>query len=144
MRLSIFLVGILSAALSASCTSVRGPAPASAPPIMDQIDLSGEWEFQDEGTAQRIALDEKGNGSYRWQNGHIVTTSVSSGRWEGNWYQKGNDREGGFEVLLSGDGGEASGTWWYTRIGTRNIPPREQGGSFRLKRLSPATLRPGS
>ena len=144
MRRSIFLVGILSAALSASCTSVRIPAPASTPPIMDQIDLSGEWEFQDEGTAQRIALDEKGNGSYRWQNGHIVTTSVSSGRWEGNWYQEGNDREGGFEVLLSGDGGEANGTWWYTRIGTRNIPPREQGGSFRLKRLAPAALRPGS
>src|SRR5437660_4555075 len=78
MRIVIFCVGILSVTLSASCTSVRVPAPASAPPIRDQIDLSGEWEFQDEGTAQRIALDEKGNGSYRWQNGHIVTTSVSS------------------------------------------------------------------
>jgi hypothetical protein len=111
---------------------------------MGQIDLRGEWEFQDEGAAQRVALDEKGNGSYTWQNGHIVTTSVSGGRWEGIWYQEGNDREGGFEVLLSDDGGEAEGTWWYTRIGTRNIPPREQGGSFRFKRLSPATLRPGS
>ena len=144
MRLSTFAVGILSAVLAASCTSVRVPAPPSAPTIRDQIDLSGEWEFQDEGAAQRVALDERGNGRYAWQNGHIVTTSVSGGRWEGNWYQEGNDREGGFEVLLSGDGGEANGTWWYTRIGTRNIPPREQGGSFRLKRLAPATLRPGS
>ena len=144
MRFSILLVGILSAALSASCTSVRVPAPTSAPPTIDQIDLGGEWEFQDEGAAQRVALDEKGNGSYTWQKGHIVTTSVSGGRWEGIWYQEGNDREGGFEVLLSDDRREAEGTWWYTRIGTRNIPPREQGRSFRFKRVSPTALRPGS
>jgi hypothetical protein len=49
----------------------------------------------------------------------------------------GNDREGVFEVMLSPDETEAEGTWWYTRIGTINIPAGEKGGSCRLERLSP-------
>ncbi|HKW86786.1 MAG TPA: hypothetical protein VJM82_06930, partial [Nitrospiraceae bacterium] len=54
------------------------------------------------------------------------------------WRQTGNDREGGFEVLLSEDGTDAKGIWWYTRVGDRNnIPPREHGGTYVWKRLTP-------
>ncbi len=94
---------------------------------MDTLDLSGEWEFQEEGAAQRLVLDEKGNGTYSWQNGRIITTSVSGRQWEGMWYQEGNDREGSFALRLSDDGREAKGTWWYTRIGTRVIPQGSRG-----------------
>ena len=49
----------------------------------------------------------------------------------------GNDREGGFEVLLSEDGTQAKGVWWYLRVGTqKNIPPREHGGTYTWKRLT--------
>ena len=47
-------------------------------------------------------------------------------------------REGGFEVLLSEDGTQAKGIWWYSRVGTqKNIPPREHGGTFVWKRVTP-------
>jgi len=90
--------------------------------------LGGEWEYHEDAGATRIALDENGNGSYPWQNGHIVTTSLSGRRWEGHWYQEGNDREGDFEVQLSEDATETEGTWWYTRVGTHILPSREKGG----------------
>ena len=131
----------MSTALLAACTSVRAPAPGT-PPILDRSDLGGEWEWRDDATAQRIVLDKNGNGTYPWQNGHIVTTSVADGRWEGIWSQEGNDREGGFEVLLTPNGSDAEGSWWYTRIGARTIPAREEGGNFRMKRLSAATAHP--
>ena len=141
MRFPLVLIGIVSVVIMGGCVSVRAPEPILSP-NMSHVDLSGEWEFQDEGAAQRVALDANGNGTYTWQNGHIVTRSVSGPRWEGTWYQEGNDREGGFDVLLSDDAMQAEGTWWYTRIGTRNLPPREQGGSFRFKRLPSAAARP--
>jgi len=129
-----FLLGVLfSTVLMSACAPVRAPEP------VDRTDLSGQWEWRDDATVQRIVLDKNGNGDYPWQNGHIVTTGLSDGRWEGIWSQEGNDREGGFEVLLGGDGIEAEGTWWYTRIGSRIIPAREQGGNFRMKRVSAAT-----
>ena len=135
----LFLLGVLfSTALMSACVSVKAPAPAPSPGL-DRSDLGGEWEWQDDATVQRIALDKNGNGAYKWQDGHIVTTSIADGRWEGIWHQEGNDREGGFEVLLGGTATEAEGTWWYTRIGSRVIPAREQGGSFRMKRVSAAT-----
>jgi hypothetical protein len=130
----------VSTALISACASVRTPAPGTSP-TLDGLDLGGEWEWRDDATVQRIVLDKNGNGAYPWQNGHIVTTSVSDGRWEGIWSQEGNDREGGFEVLLTGTGSDAEGTWWYTRIGTRTIPAREQGASFRMRRLSAETAR---
>jgi len=135
MRLSISVIVMFSTALMVACAQVRAPEPVPAPPV-NAIDLSGEWEFQEEGTAQRLVLDRNGNGAYAWQNGRIVTQSISDGRWQGLWYQEGNDREGGFEALLSDDRMEANGTWWYTRIGTRVIPPGAQGGNFRFARLS--------
>jgi hypothetical protein len=140
MRLPICLIVMFSTALLLACAEVQAPEPTPAPP-MDGIDVSGEWEFQDEGTAQLVVLDEKGNGVYSWQNGRIITTLISGRQWEGMWYQEGNDREGGFALTLSEDGREAVGTWWYTRIGTRNIPTRAQGGSFRFTRISSSDRR---
>ncbi len=103
-----------------------------------EIDLTGEWEIQEEDKAYQATLDVKGNGPYTWQEGRIQTEKVADRLWSGTWYQKGNDREGGFEVLLSEDGKTADGVWWYLRVGTqKNIPPREWGGSYKIKRLSP-------
>ena len=135
MRLSFCMIVIVSSGLLVACARVQAPETVPAHPG-DAIDLSGEWEFQEEGTAQRLVLDKDGNGTYTWQNGRILTQSVSDGLWKGMWYQEGNDREGGFELLLSDDGRETNGTWWYTRIGTRVIPPGAQGGNFRFARLS--------
>jgi hypothetical protein len=100
------------------------------------IDVSGEWEIQEEDKTYHAVLDASGNGSYTWQQGTLVTTRIAKGYWEGAWHQTGNDREGGFEVRLSEDGLTAQGRWWYTRVGSRgNIPPRQWGGDYRLKRV---------
>ncbi len=115
----------------------------SRQPLSAHTDLSGEWEIEEEeeDKAYRATLDASGNGTYTWQDGRIVTTSVSDRRWEGTWHQPGNDREGGFQVLLSGDLAQAQGVWWYTRVGDRtNIPPRQWGGSYTFKRLTPMPI----
>lgn len=101
-------------------------------------DLSGEWEIQEEDKSYKATLDRSGNGSYTHQGGTFTTTGLAGRKWQGTWRQTGNDREGGFEVLLSEDGTEAKGIWWYTRVGERNnIPPREHGGTYVWKRLTP-------
>ena len=102
-----------------------------------KVDLSGNWEIQEEERSYVATLDADGNGTYTWQNGQITTTSSVDGRWQGTWQQPGNDREGGFEVLLSADRTHAEGKWWYTRVGQQIIPPGEWGGDFTWKRLSP-------
>ena len=102
-------------------------------------DLSGEWDVQEDERSYRATLDRLGNGPYSWQGGRIVTTRVAGRTWQGTWQQPGNDREGGFELLLSEDGNEARGVWWYTRVGERrNIPPRQHGGTYLWKRITPA------
>lgn len=104
------------------------------------VDLSGEWEVTEiEDNKKYVAtLDAQGNGSYTWQGGQFSTTSFNDRRWQGTWKQTGNDREGAFEVVISEDGTEAKGIWWYVRVGTRdNIPPRQHGGSYLWKRLTP-------
>jgi hypothetical protein len=126
-----------------ACTSVGVPTPGTSP-TLDQSNLGGEWEWRDDATVQRIVLDKNGNGTYQWQNGRIVTTSVTDGRWEGIWSQEGNDREGGFEVLLTPNGSDAEGRWWYTRIGAHTIPAREQGGDFQMRWLSSVVAQPSS
>lgn len=109
-----------------------GSAPAS-----EGFDLSGEWEIQEEDKSYRATLDRAGNGPYTHQNGRMATTSFADRKWQGTWHQTGNDREGGFEVLLSEDGNQARGVWWYTRVGDKNnIPPREWGGSYVWTRLN--------
>jgi hypothetical protein len=106
---------------------------------VETLPLAGEWEYHEDLGKTRMALDTKGNGTYAWQNGHVTTISISGRRWEGQWFQEGNDREGGFEVVLSSDGTEAEGKWWYTRIGTYHLAPREKGGECWLTRLSTAS-----
>jgi hypothetical protein len=101
-------------------------------------DLSGEWEILEveDDKRYKATLDKAGNGSYTQHSGRFTTTKFSDRLWQGTWHQPGNDREGGFEVLLSEDGTEAKGVWWYSRVGTQtNIPPREHGGTYSWKRL---------
>lgn len=105
------------------------------------MDLSGEWEIQEEDKAYRAMLDASGNGAYTWQGGRIVTVKAVGRHWEGTWHQPGNDREGGFQILLSEDHTTAQGVWWYTRVGDRtNIPPRQWGGTYTWKRLTPTPV----
>ena len=100
-------------------------------------DLSGEWDVQEEDKSYKATLDRHGNGTYSWQMGRIVSTVIAEQKWQGTWRQAGNDREGGFELVLSEDGSQASGVWWYTRVGERSdIPPRQWGGSYVWKRTS--------
>src|SRR6266568_2837235 len=75
------------------------------------VDLSGNWEIQEEERSYVATLDANGNGTYTWQNGQITTTSFADGRLQGTWQQPGNDREGGFEILLSADRTRAEGKW---------------------------------
>jgi SnoaL-like domain len=110
------------------------PFPALA------YDLSGEWEILEieENRTYRATLDRQGNGPYTWQGGQFTTTKFDDRRWHGAWKQTGNDREGGFELVLSEDGTQAKGIWWYVRVGDKNnIPPRQHGGRYVWKRLTP-------
>jgi hypothetical protein len=110
----------------------------SGPQANGNIDLSGEWEVNEEDKTYRATLDRDGNGPYTHQGGRFITTKFNDRRWEGTWHQAGNDREGGFDLLLSEDGTEAKGVWWYSRVGDRNnIPPRRWGGTYVWKRLTP-------
>ena len=112
-------------------------AAAGSTPASEAPDLSGEWEIQEEDKSYNATLDRAGNGPYTHQKGRIATTGFTERRWQGTWHQTGNDREGGFEVLLSEDGNQAKGVWWYTRVGDKNnIPPRQWGGSYVWKRLN--------
>lgn len=103
-------------------------------------DLSGEWEILEveDDKRYKATLDKAGNGPYTQHGGRFTTTRFSDRLWQGTWQQPGNDREGGFELLLSEDGTQAKGVWWYSRVGThKNIPPREHGGTYQWKRLTP-------
>lgn len=101
-------------------------------------DLSGQWEIEEEDKSYRATLDKAGNGTYTHKGGVLTTTGYANRLWQGTWQQPENDREGGFEVLLSEDQKEAKGIWWYTRVGThKNIPSREHGGTYSWKRLTP-------
>jgi hypothetical protein len=113
-------------------------ASSTSQPVVP--DLSGEWEILEveDDKRYRATLDKAGNGLYTQQGGQFVTTKYADRLWEGTWQQPGNDREGGFELLLSEDGTQAKGVWWYSRVGTqKNIPPREHGGTYLWKRLTP-------
>lgn len=108
-------------------------------------DLSGEWDIVevDNDKHYKATLDKAGNGPYTQHGGRFVTTKLADRLWQGTWHQPGNDREGGFELLLSEDGTQAKGIWWYTRVGTqKNIPPREHGGTYQWKRLTPPPASP--
>jgi hypothetical protein len=118
---------------------------ASSNNHLAQTDLSGEWEILEveDDKRYRAMLDKAGNGPYTQHGGRFTTNRFSDRLWQGTWQQPGNDREGGFEVLLSEDGKEAKGVWWYTRVGThKNIPPREHGGTYQWKRITPVPTAP--
>jgi hypothetical protein len=109
--------------------------PSSATP-----DLSGEWDILEveDDKRYKATLDKAGNGPYTQHGGRFTTTKYADRLWQGTWHQPGNDREGEFELLLSEDGTQAKGVWWYSRVGAqKNIPPREHGGTYLWKRLTP-------
>jgi ketosteroid isomerase-like protein len=125
----------------------RSPSPALTASAGTQTatDLSGEWDILEveDDKHYRATLDKAGNGPYTQHGGRFTTTQFSNRLWQGTWQQPGNDREGGFEVLLSEDGKEAKGVWWYTRVGNhKNIPPREHGGTYQWKRMTPVPAIP--
>lgn len=121
------------------------PAESSRPIVGNEatfsgIDLRGEWEIlevEDDKT-YKATFDQNGNGPYTQHGGRFTTTMLTNRLWQGTWHQPGNDREGGFEVLLSEDGTQAKGIWWYSRVGKQNnIPPREHGGTYQWKKITP-------
>jgi hypothetical protein len=122
----------------------REHSSARSQPV-DHVDVSGEWEIQEADKSYIARLNESGNGTYTWQGGRIMTTDIVDRAWKGTWHQSGNDREGGFEVRLSDDGMSAEGAWWYTRVGARlDIPPRQWGGGYRLKRVTSGAASSGT
>lgn len=130
--------------VTAPSTSQSTAAPphhlVGSSPLPPTPDLSGEWDIVEveDDKRYKATLDKNGNGPYTQQGGRFVTTKFTDRLWQGTWHQPGNDREGGFEVLLSEDGTQAKGVWWYTRVGNhKNIPPREHGGTYQWKRLTP-------
>lgn len=103
------------------------------------VNLKGIWTIEEEDRTYTATLDQQGNGPYSHKGGQFTTTELTNRTVLGTWVQAENDREGGFEVLLSENGNEARGIWWYTRVGTRkNIPPREHGGTYHWTRNTPA------
>jgi ketosteroid isomerase-like protein len=112
------------------------PRPAGRPAATAPV--GGRWRVQETDRAYDATLDADGNGTYTWQGGRITTTRLDGATWEGTWHQPGNDREGGFQLVLSEDGSQAQGSWWYTRVDSRRVPPREWGGPYLWKRTGPA------
>ena len=110
--------------------------PAS--PVAGVRNVGGRWKVEETDRSYEATLDEAGNGSYTWQGGQIRTTQVDGRTWQGTWHQPGNDREGGFEVVLSDDHTRAQGSWWYTRVDTRKVPPRQWGGPYVWTWIGPA------
>jgi len=132
-----FRAEVSSLAVSDPVPCASGQPTVTAGSVVRIPNLSGEWEVQEEDKSYKATLDRHGNGVYSWQSGRIVTAVIAGQKWQGTWHQSGNDREGGFELVLSEDGSQARGVWWYTRVGKKNgIPPREWGGSYVWKRTT--------
>jgi hypothetical protein len=128
----------LGSALATAPTANHGPGALHA----GRLDVRGEWDITEveDNKRYRATLDAHGHGPYTWQGGRITTTQYEDRRWHGIWKQLENDREGAFELVLSEDGTEAKGVWWYTRVGTKdNIPPRQHGGTYVWKRHRPSS-----
>lgn len=115
---------------------VEAPQPAIAPPAVGEVrypSLAGTWEYEENGKTILITLNEEGRGTYEWKDGEFITTTYSRGLWRGIWFQRENDRAGGFEVILREGRSEGEGHWWYTRIGT-DTAPTQPGGLFQIAR----------
>ncbi|HMF85562.1 MAG TPA: nuclear transport factor 2 family protein [Nitrospiraceae bacterium] len=129
----------LGASLAQRPTTVSPQHLVSNAQISSATDLSGEWDILEveDDKRYKATLDKAGNGPYTQHGGRFVTTKYADRLWQGTWQQPGNDREGEFDLLLSEDGTQAKGVWWYTRVGNqKNIPPREHGGTYLWKRLT--------
>jgi hypothetical protein len=128
------------ALLAAACAKPpvhRDVSMDSFPPSMtsqpgDRHVLAGEWEYVD-GVAVPLTLDEQGNGHYDWKDGRFETHTLIGHTWHGMWFQKENDREGGFTVELSPDFLEGEGHWWIRRIGVDQAPT-QKSGTFHLSK----------
>lgn len=139
--LSLFVLSSAALLLSAcshpamqqTTSIVEVPFPDGARPGDRRI-LAGEWEYVEEGVVV-LTLDEQGNGPYAWMEGRIETQTLIGQTWQGKWFQKDNDREGGFTVEFLPDFSEGNGRWWYTRIGS-DYAPVQEGGRFHLVRKS--------
>jgi hypothetical protein len=126
----------------AACTAPFVQQEEAAPPVMpphsgmpeDRRVLAGEWDYE-EGAVVTLTLDEQGNGTYPWRDGRFETHSLTDHTWQGMWFQKENDREGGFTVQFSPDFSDGEGRWWYTRI-EDDRAPNQKGGTFHLTRKS--------
>ena len=70
--------------------------PSMAYQARDCHVLAGEWEYVD-GAAVRLTLDEQGNGYYAWEAGRFDTRTLIDHIWQGMWFQKENDPEGGLQ-----------------------------------------------
>jgi hypothetical protein len=130
----------LGASLAQRPTTASPQHLVSNAQISSATDLSGEWDILEveDDKRYKATLDKAGNGPYTQHGGRFVTTKYADRLWQGTWQQPGNDREGEFDLLLSEDGTQAKGVWWYTRVGNqKNIPPREHGGTYLWKRLTP-------
>jgi len=119
-----------------SGSSTRASENTLAP---SDINIGGEWEIieVEDDKRYKATFDKNGNGPYTQHGGRFTTSSITNRLWQGTWHQPGNDREGGFEVLLSEDSTQANGIWWYSRVGKqKNIPPREHGGTYHWKKIT--------
>ena len=133
----LLLICLLLAAACAKPAVHRATPTDSLPPAMasqagDYHVLSGEWEYVD-GAAVRLILDEHGNGHYDWKDGRFETRTLIDHTWQGMWYQRENDREGGFIVELSPDFSEGEGRWWVSRIGADQTDT-QKSGTFHLSK----------
>ena len=133
----LLLACILLATACAKPAVIRDVSMDSLPPSMasepdDRQVLAGEWEYVD-GAAVRLTLDEQGNGHYDWKDGRFETHSLVGHTWDGMWFQKENDREGGFTVEFSPDFSDGEGRWWISRIGADQVPT-QKGGTFHLSK----------
>ena len=135
---------LVCAFLAAACvkpvvpqtTCITPPPSSTASQTDDRQVLAGEWEYTDgavDGAVGRLILDKQGNGQYNWKEGRFETHTLSGHTWRGMWFQKGNDRDGGFTVDFSQDFSKGEGCWWYSRIGADHAPT-QKGGTFHLSK----------
>jgi hypothetical protein len=135
---ALLLACALLAAACANPAVHRDVAMDSLPPAIaaqpgDRHVLAGEWEYVDGDAIDRLIFDEEGNGHYDWKDGRFETRTLVGHTWHGMWFQKENDRDGGFMVEFSPDFSEGEGRWWYSRIET-NHAPTQKGGTFHLRK----------
>jgi hypothetical protein len=140
-RISLIVLSGVALFMSAcSQPAIQRSAPTELGPSLDRPQpgdrrvLAGEWEYED-GAVFVLTLDEQGNGPYAWKDGRLETHTLNGQTWQGMWFQKENDREGGFTVEFSSDFSEGDGKWWYTRIDSDHAPA-QKGGTFHLTRKS--------